>query len=291
MTMSAPSSRSARISAMASRALRSPAGSPCGRRRPRWSRRPRRGTGRRGRRRTWPRRPGCATCSWPEPSSAARMAPTWPSIIPLGAHTSAPASAWASATRAYSSRVASLSTSPWASTTPQWPWSVYSSRHRSAMQHHLVAEVVAQVAQRELHDAVGIPGARADARPWSTGTPNRMTPGHAERRPARPPPCAATRGCAGPGRAARRWAAGRRCPRGRTAARPGRRPTAASRPRAAAARGCVAAGAGVARGRSPPPAYGDAASVVDERGHQTRRRWARPPRRRRGVRAAGRWPR
>ena len=37
---------------------------------------------------------------WPSPSSAARMAPTWPSIIPLGATTSAPASAWASATRA-----------------------------------------------------------------------------------------------------------------------------------------------------------------------------------------------
>ena len=36
----------------------------------------------------------------PPPSSAARMAPTWPSIIPDGATMSAPASAWASAMRA-----------------------------------------------------------------------------------------------------------------------------------------------------------------------------------------------
>ena len=41
-----------------------------------------------------------AVCSKPEPSSAARMAPTWPSIIPEGATMSAPAAAWASAMRA-----------------------------------------------------------------------------------------------------------------------------------------------------------------------------------------------
>ena len=37
--------------------------------------------------------------SKPDPSSAARMAPTWPSIMPLGATTDAPAAAWANATR------------------------------------------------------------------------------------------------------------------------------------------------------------------------------------------------
>ena len=44
---------------------------------------------------------------------------------------STPASAWASAISAYSSRVASLSTRPSGVSTPQWPWSVNSSRHRS----------------------------------------------------------------------------------------------------------------------------------------------------------------
>ena len=37
----------------------------------------------------------------PAPSSAARIAPTWPSIIPLGATTWAPAAAWATAIEAY----------------------------------------------------------------------------------------------------------------------------------------------------------------------------------------------
>ena len=50
---------------------------------------------------------------------AAWIAPTWPSIIPLGATTCAPASACATAALAYSSMVASLSTSPSGPTTPQ----------------------------------------------------------------------------------------------------------------------------------------------------------------------------
>ena len=72
-----------------------------------------------------------ATSLAPAPSSAARIAPTWPSIIPLGATMWAPAAACASAIRAYSSRVRSLSTSPSDVSTPQCPWSVYSSRQRS----------------------------------------------------------------------------------------------------------------------------------------------------------------
>ena len=43
---------------------------------------------------------------------------------------SAPASAWEIAVRAISSRVGSFFTRP-SSTTPQWPWLVYSQRHTS----------------------------------------------------------------------------------------------------------------------------------------------------------------
>ena len=60
------------------------------------------------------------------------MAATWPSIIALGATTSAPASASEAAARASSGRVASLSTDE-PRRTPQWPWEVYSHRHTSAM--------------------------------------------------------------------------------------------------------------------------------------------------------------
>ena len=69
----------------------------------------------------------------PWSSSAARSAPTRPSIMSLGATTSAPASAWDTAVRASSSSVRSLSTSPSSRSTPQWPWLVYSHRHRSVM--------------------------------------------------------------------------------------------------------------------------------------------------------------
>ncbi len=48
------------------------------------------------------------------------------------------------------------------SSTPQWPWSVYSSTHRSAITHHVVADVGAQVGERELHDAVRVERPRAD---------------------------------------------------------------------------------------------------------------------------------
>ena len=48
-----------------------------------------------------------------------------------GATMSAPASACETAVRASSSSVRSLSTVPSARSTPQWPWSVYSHRHRS----------------------------------------------------------------------------------------------------------------------------------------------------------------
>ena len=69
------------------------------------------------------------------------MAPTLPSIMSDGATRSAPARACATASRASSGRVRSLSTvSPWPGppadggrSTPQWPWSVYSHRHTSVI--------------------------------------------------------------------------------------------------------------------------------------------------------------
>src|ERR1700733_14349414 len=61
------------------------------------------------------------------------MAATWPSIMPLGATTPAPAAAWATAIEPYRSSVASLSTWPASVSMPQWPWSVYSSMQRSAI--------------------------------------------------------------------------------------------------------------------------------------------------------------
>ena len=67
----------------------------------------------------------------PWSSSAARSAPTRPSIMSLGATASAPASACETAVRASSSSVWSLSTTPSARSTPQWPCEVYSHRHRS----------------------------------------------------------------------------------------------------------------------------------------------------------------
>ena len=66
-------------------------------------------------------------------SSASRIEATWPSIMPLGATMWAPAPACATAIRRYRSSVASLSTFPASSRTPQCPWSVYSSKQRSAM--------------------------------------------------------------------------------------------------------------------------------------------------------------
>ena len=62
--------------------------------------------------------------------SASRIAPTRPSIMSLGATTSAPASTWLTAVRASSSSVSSFSTSP-SRSTPQCPWLVYSQRHTS----------------------------------------------------------------------------------------------------------------------------------------------------------------
>ncbi len=73
----------------------------------------------------------------PVSSSARRMRATRPSIMSLGATTSAPALACTTAISARTSRVASLSTSISPSRRlrrmPQWPWSVYSSTQTSVI--------------------------------------------------------------------------------------------------------------------------------------------------------------
>src|SRR5712691_9127700 len=65
-------------------------------------------------------------------SSVSRMAPTRPSIMSDGATMSAPARACESACSARIFTVESFATSLF-STTPQWPWSVYSQRQTSVM--------------------------------------------------------------------------------------------------------------------------------------------------------------
>src|SRR5947209_7501080 len=73
------------------------------------------------------------TSEWPTASRPSRTAATWPSIMPLGPTTCAPESACATASSTYRFKVVSLSTRPRSSSTPQWPWSVNSSRQVSAI--------------------------------------------------------------------------------------------------------------------------------------------------------------
>ena len=93
------------------------------------------------------------------------MRPTWPSIIPLGATTWAPACAWATAAlgvdlqRGVVVDVAVL--------VEHAAVAVVGVLVDAQVgdQHDVVADVAAQVGERELHDAVGIEGAAARRRP------------------------------------------------------------------------------------------------------------------------------
>ena len=116
----------------------------------------------------------------PVSSSAARIAPTWPSIIPLGATTSAPASACATAiARVALERrvVVDLAVGVSDAAVPVVGVLVEAV---VGHEHQRVADLVAQVAQRDLHDAVGVRRPASRARPSCAGTPNSITAGNAE---------------------------------------------------------------------------------------------------------------
>ena len=135
---------------------------------------------------------------------------------------------------------------------PQWPWSVYSSRQSSAISTSVVADLVTQVAQRDLHDAVGGVGARAGGVLGGRDTEQDHR-GHAEVGERPHLLAQALLGVLHDARHRCRPARARRCLPSRTAARRGRRPRAGPRPPAAATRACGAAGASAARGTSRRP--------------------------------------
>ena len=93
----------------------------------------------------------------------------------LGATASAPASACETAVRASRSSVASLSTTPSARSTPQWPWLVYSHRHRSVITSRsgcaaLIARVASWITPSSSH-------APEPCSSLSAGRPNSSTAG------------------------------------------------------------------------------------------------------------------
>ena len=91
--------------------------------------------------------------------SAARIAPTRPSIMSLGATTSAPASTWLTAVRASSSSVSSFATSPSSSDAAVPVARVLAEA--DVGEQRQAGHLGPQRAQRALHDAVVVPGARA----------------------------------------------------------------------------------------------------------------------------------
>ena len=159
----------------------------------------------------------------PAVSSAARIAPTWPSIIPDGATTSAPASACDDRDR----RVP-LEGGVVVDVT-------LGGEHAAVAvvgvlveavvgdEHEVVADLVAQVAQRR---PARRRRRRRPASRWRPCAPARRRgsppAGRGRRAPA--PPCAGSPGCAARPRASKPPARGRRCPPSRTGARRGRRP-------------------------------------------------------------------
>ena len=99
----------------------------------------------------------------------------------LGATASAPASAWETAVRASSSSVWSLSTTPSGRSTPQWPWLVYSHRHRSAITSRSgCAALMARVASWMMPSSSHAP---VPCSSLAAGRPNSSTAGM-------PSPCA-----------------------------------------------------------------------------------------------------
>ena len=202
------------------------------------------------------------------------MAATWPSIIPLGRHDVGAGVGLGHAPPGRRARGwRRCRPSPSGGSTPQWPWSVYSSRHRSAISTSVVADLVAQVAQRDLDDAVGVPGLRAlgvlgapaRRRGSPPGTPRSASRATSLRSDSRV--C-----CTTPGQRGDR-ARARRCPRARTAGatrsstrQPGLGHQAAQRrgaPQPAEAAGgeasCRQATRSTGRGQARPTSGGDEA--------------------------------
>ena len=184
----------------------------------------------------------------PSSSSAARMAPTRPSIMSLGAITSAPARACDSAVRASSSTLASLSTDPSARSRPQWPWLVYSHRHRSAITSTSGwASLIARVASWTAPSSSQAPEPSSSL---CAGMPKSRTRGDAQRVGlARLGDGAGDREPVDAGHGADRQRARRGPPRRRAAGR-SRRDPAASRARGRAAPAWRAGGAGAFAGRA-----------------------------------------
>ncbi len=112
---------------------------------------------------------------WPPSSRASRTAATWPSIMPERPRSWEPARDCSSAIAVYRSRVASLSTRPRSSSTPQWPWSVNSSRHRSVCTTSRPADAstATLVATFRMPSGSVAPEPRASR---TSGTPNSITP-------------------------------------------------------------------------------------------------------------------
>ena len=146
--------------------------------------------------------------------------------------------------------VSSLSTSvPSAVRTPQWPWSVYSSRHEVAHHDGVVAELACGGRRSPAGRCRRVPG---------LGPFGVLVRRHAEQHEradaglggARPPPCAVTRACAGTGPAWRRSRPARRSLPSRTAARSDRRRRARSLGSALGARASAGAAGDAGRGSS-----------------------------------------
>ena len=96
------------------------------------------------------------------------MAPTWPSIIPLGATTCAPALAWATAMRVHLQGGVVVDRSPPA--VEDAAMTVIGVLVDAQICHddHPVAHLAAQVARRDLHNSLRIEGLRCRWNPWWT---------------------------------------------------------------------------------------------------------------------------
>ncbi len=127
-------------------------------------------------RRTSPRTPGCSVSVNPRPRAPRGCAATWPSIMP---ESPSRCGAGRAPARAPSRRSARGSRrcrrAPSAASTPQWPWSVNSSRHRSVCTTSAspTSATSASVATFRMPRGSSAPEPRASR---TAGTPKSMMP-------------------------------------------------------------------------------------------------------------------